>query len=54
MKMKIEISDIFLLLGLIFLGVGLYLRFDLGISLSVVGGVVLVIGLKMAPKRRVE
>lgn len=49
--MKIELSDIVLILGLAICGTGLYLWFDLGVSLSVVGGIMLLIGLKMAPKR---
>jgi len=52
MIMKIEISDIVFLLGLCFVGAGLYFKFDLGTALSVLGFIVLLIGFKMAPKRR--
>ena len=54
MKKKIEISDFVLFFGLGVMGAGLYLRFDLGTSLSVVGAITLLIWWKMAPKRSVE
>ncbi len=50
--MNIELSDIILLLGLILIGSGLYLRIDLGTALAVDGALLLVLGLIMAPKRR--
>jgi hypothetical protein len=49
---KIAASDLFLILGLGVLGSGLYLRFDLGTAFSVTGFIILMIGLKMAPKKR--
>lgn len=53
MKRSLEISDIIILLSLGFIGTGLYYRFDIGTSLSVVGCIMLVIGVFMAPKRKV-
>jgi hypothetical protein len=49
---KIEASDIFLILGLCIAGTGLYMRLDLGTSFSVTGIIILLIGLRMAPKRK--
>lgn len=49
---NIEASDVFLILGLGLAGTGLYLRFDLGTSFSLTGLIILLIGLKMAPKRK--
>ncbi len=46
--MKKYLSDFLLLVGLTQLGTGLYLKFDIGVSLSVVGGLVLIAGYKMA------
>ena len=50
--MKPALSDIILFFGLVLIGAGLYLRLDLGTALAVDGGILLVMGLKMAPKRR--
>jgi hypothetical protein len=41
---KLEITDVFQFTGLALLGVGLFLWFGLGVSLSVVGGLLFLIG----------
>lgn len=49
---KIELSDVLLVAGLLSFGTGLYLRFDIGVSLSVCGGLVFALGYRIMPVRR--
>jgi len=42
--MKLTISDVFLFLGLVLTGTGLFFWFNLGISLTIVGAVLLILG----------
>lgn len=49
-KKKIGISDFLLILGLIGLGVGLYLEFGIGMSLSAVGVILIILGFLMVPR----
>jgi len=45
---KIDISDVLIFLGLGFLSYGLFLWFGEAVSLSVIGGIILMIGLYSA------
>lgn len=42
--MKIEKTDIIIIIGLLLLGVGLFLWFEVGVSLSAVGSILLFLG----------
>lgn len=43
--MKPSISDVLILLGLILLGIGLFFWFGKGVSMTVTGGVMLLMGI---------
>ncbi len=44
MKNKIESSDVLMCLGLVLLGIGLVLWFNLGVSLAVIGALLVFMG----------
>lgn len=50
-KKKIELSDIFMLFGLLLLSGGVYVEYGIGFSLITSGTLLLLLGIKLVPSK---